>query len=120
MIIFYIPQKNRTIKKKYYKKIDIVYNVKDKDVNKTTLDLYKKYIHDNNIIIVNINTNDQINTDYDYYIKLNKKSIKMYLDYKINNDLIKSNIAIKQNKLKDYNNIDYIVNQVLKDIDRIK
>lgn len=119
VIVFYIPQKNRNIKKKYYKKIDIVYNVSNKDITKTTLDLYKKYKYDNNIIIVNVNVKDNVNTEYDYYTKLNRKSQKMYLDYKINNELIQSNINIKKDKLKYYKHDDYIIKNVLSDIDRI-
>ena len=120
-MIFYVPQKNRVIKKKYYKKIGIITDVPEKDVSIKMIELYKGL--DTSYIIVNINQTESINTDYDYYLNLNKKSIKQYLEYKINNDLIKSNIAIKEKYFKiKYNDVltDYnIIKNVLKDIDEL-
>lgn len=121
VIIFYVPQKNRNIKKKYYKKIGIVEDIPKQDVSIQMMNLYKSL--DTCYIIIDIKQNSLHDTDYDYYLKLNEKSKKMYLDYKINNDLIKSNITIKEEYFKvKYNNIlqDYnVIKNVLKDIDVI-
>ena len=121
VIIFYIPQKNRTIKKKYYRKVGIVEDIPFKDINKQMMKLYKTL--DTCYIIIDIKQTGANDTDYDYYLKLNEKSKKMYLDYKMNNDLIKSNIAIKEEYFKaKYNDVltdVNIIKNVLKDIDVI-
>ena len=121
VIIFYIPQKNRNIKKKYYKKVGIVEGVPFKDINKQIIELYKTL--DTGYIVIDVKQNSPHDTEYDYYLKLNKKSKKMYLDYKTNNDLIKSNIALKEKYFKaKYNDVlidGNIVKNVLKDIDVI-
>lgn len=121
VIIFYIPQKNRNIKKKYYKKIGIIEDIPKKDVSIGMMELYKTL--DTCYIIIDIKQTGVNDIDYDYYLKLNEKSKKMYLDYKMNNDLIKSNIAIKEEYFKaKYNDVlidGNIVKNVLKDIDLI-
>lgn len=119
IVVFHIPQKNRIIKKVYYKKTGIIENVSSKDINTLTLDLYRQL--DTNYIIVNVNKKDANNEIYDYYEKLNKKSLKMYLELKNNKDLIQFNSEYKkQHFTLKYNANKYdinIIKKLLKDID---
>lgn len=99
----------------------MVEDVPVQDVSKQMMKLYKTL--DTCYIIIDIKQTGANDTDYDYYLKLNEKSKKMYLDYKINNELIKSNIALKEKYFKTkYNDVlidRNIVKNVLKDIDVI-
>lgn len=112
IIVFYIPQKNRNIKKTYYKKIGIIENVKDKDLSDTTINLYKKL--DTGYIIAIVNKKQRDNTIDPYYEKLNQKSEKQYQELRKNTRLKQVNLDIK----KQYFNIKY--NELIQDMDIIK
>lgn len=119
IIVFYIPQKNRNIKKTYYKKTGIIENVKDKDLSDTTINLYKKL--DTGYIIAIVNKKQRDNTIDPYYEKLNQKSEKQYQELRKNTRLKQVNLDIK----KQHFNIKYndpiqdmdIIKQFIKDID---
>lgn len=119
IVVFHIPQKNRIIKKVYYKKTGIIENVSSKDINTLTLDLYKQL--DTGYIVVDIKQTGCNDTIYDYYEKLNKKSLKMYLELKNNKDLIQFNSEYKKQYFTlKYNANKYdinIIKKLLKDID---
>ena len=119
IIVFYIPQKNRNIKKTYYKKIGIITDVPKTDISSKMIELYKTL--DTCYIVIDIKQNGVNDTEYDYYSKLNKKSVKMYLEYKNNKDLIQFNSEYKKqhfNLRYDANKYDMdIIKRLLKDID---
>lgn len=112
IIVFYIPQKNRNIKKTYYKKIGIIENVKDKDLSDTTINLYKKL--DTGYIIAIANKKQRDNKIDPYYEKLNQKSEKQYQELRKNTRLKQVNLDIK----KQHFNIKY--NDLIQDMDIIK
>lgn len=112
IIVFYIPQKNRNIKKTYYKKIGIIENVKNKDLSDTTINMYQKL--DTGYIIAIVNKKQRDNTIDPYYEKLNQKSEKQYQELKNNTRLKQVNLDIK----KQYFNIKY--NDLIQDMDIIK
>lgn len=72
-------------------------------------------------IVIDIKQNGVHDTEYDYYSKLNAKSVKMYLELKNNKDLIQFNSEYKKQHfiLKyDINKYDMdIIKRLLKDID---
>lgn len=119
IIVFYIPQKNRTIKKTYYKKIGIITDVPKTDVSKKMIELYNAL--DTCYIVIDIKQNGARDTEYDYYSKLNNKSVKMYLELKNNKDLIQFNSEYKKQHFTlkyDINKYDLdIIKRLLKDID---
>ena len=119
IIVFYIPQKNRTIKKTYYQKVGIITDVPKTDVSSKMIELYKTL--DTCYIIIDIKQNGGHDTEYDFYSKLNNKSIKQYLELKNNKDLIQFNSEYKKQHfiLKyDINKYDLdIIKRLLKDID---
>lgn len=119
VIIFYIPQKNRTIKKKYYKKVGIITDIPKQDVSIKMMDLYRTL--DTCYIIIDIKQNSSHDTEYDYYIKLNEKSVKTYLELKNNKDLMEFNSEYKkQHFTLKYNINKYdanIIKRLLKNID---
>ena len=121
IVVFHIPQKNRNIKKVYYKKVGIIENVSSKDVSKLTIDLYKQL--NTGYIVVDIKQTGCNDTIYDYYEKLNRKSLKMYLELTNNKDLIQFNAEYrKQHFILKYNANKYdmdIIKKLLKDIDLI-
>lgn len=122
IIVFYIPQKNRNIKKTYYRKVGIITDISKNDVSKKVIELYQQL--DTNYIIIDVNKNNINNEIYDYYEKLNKKSLKMYLELTNNKELLKINLDLKEKyfKIKYAEMIDNIciVKKLLKDIDVMK
>ena len=121
IIVFYIPQKNRNIKKIYYKKTGIIENVNSRDVSKLSIELYKQL--DTNYIIVDIKQTGHNDKICDYYEKLNKKSIKQYLELTNNKDLLKINLDLKEKYFKiKYDAKMYdadIIKKLLMDVDVI-
>lgn len=119
IIVFYIPQKNRTIRKTYYKKVGIITDVPKTDVSIKMMELYKTL--DTCYIVIDIKQNGVHDTEYDFYLKLNAKSIKQYLEFKKDKDLIQFNANYKKEyfTLKyDINKYDMdIIKRLLKDID---
>lgn len=121
-IVFHIPQKNRTIKKIYYKKIGIIEKIPANKITQQAINIKKSVDWSINISIVN--TKDKNNTIDAYYEKLNKKSQKQYMELKQNKDLLKYNIDFINNYFKIkydrlINNAD-IIKELLKNIDVIK
>ena len=119
IIVFYIPQKNRTIRKTYYKKVGIITDVPKKDVSIKMMELYKTL--DTCYIVIDIKQNNVNNTEFDYYLKLNAKSIKQYSELKKDKDLIQFNAEYKKQHFTlkyDINKYDMdIIKRLLKNID---
>ena len=119
IIVFYIPQKNRNIKKVYYKKVGIITDIPKTDISKKMIELYNTL--DTCYIVIDIKQNGVNDTDYDYYLKLNAKSVKMYLELKNNIDLIQFNAEYKKEHfMLKYNVNKYdmdIIKRLLKNID---
>lgn len=122
VVIFYIPQKNRSIKKIYYKKIGIVENIEAKKLSNTCIEVQQQIKSD--YIMAIVNTKEKDNHDYDYFKRLNMRSEKLYNSLKYNKNLLTDNKNIKQEYFKvKYDNLvkdKYIIEKMLKDIDIIK
>lgn len=76
---------------------------------------------DTGYIVAMVNKKQSNDKIYDYYEKLNKKSIKHYQELKNNNDLKKINLDIKKNYFRiKYNDVVHdmdIIRQFIKNID---
>ena len=97
VIIYYIPQKNRKVKKVYYQKIKTIHDINIKELSKIDIEIYQKY-RDIKITtaIVKENENDWFTEN------LNKKSEKAYQDYIKNGGLVRDTISATIDPWGDY------------------
>lgn len=75
LILFQVQQKNRILKKKYFRKLKTIDKIDIKDLSNKMIDLKNKY-NDSKYIIDFITPNG-----VDLIAKMNEKSEKAYKDY---------------------------------------